>query len=83
MPTNKILNAAALMETRVSNSQANDIGLLTKVTVVSQLSSGTGLRGLTNREDDRQVYLPLGLVTVRSASRKRSYFCLLFAGVQF
>jgi hypothetical protein len=33
---NEILNTSALVETRISNSQAADIGLLTKVTVVSQ-----------------------------------------------
>ena len=32
---NEILNTSALMETRISNTQAADIGLLTKVTVVS------------------------------------------------
>lgn len=33
---NEILNTSALMETRISNTQAADIGLLTKVTVVSK-----------------------------------------------
>lgn len=34
---NEILNTSALVETKISNTQAADIGLLTKVTVVSKL----------------------------------------------
>lgn len=33
---NEILNTSALIETRISNTQAADIGLLTKVTVVGE-----------------------------------------------
>lgn len=57
----QLVNASAMVETRVATLQGNDIGRLTRVTVVGQESL---LYTISQQLMLDQVYLPLSLGTV-------------------